>query len=215
MKLCESVCKQEKELNEFHLLSKYKDKVYYRKQCKSCYKLIYLDSLKNSQKKYRSSDKYKENRKIKRNTDEQRAKARVYDIKRDATTKRRKQRNDNLMKKLKSDPFFRLKHNMRNRVRNIFRSKKWHKDNKTSQYIGCSLEQLKKHIEDQFSSEMSWENYALVWELDHQKALGLANSKKEIYNLCHYLNLKPMLINDHKNKTKTDKKLIVLQRKSA
>lgn len=190
MKLCK-ICKIKKELTEFHPCGKYKDKIYYRGECRDCNKIHFAEEHKIAQKKYKSSTKGKEKRKLRRNTDEYRAKARKYDIKRNLTTDRKEKKHKNLMDRLHNDPLYRLKHNMRNRVRNVFKSKKWHKDNSTADFIGCSLQELKKHIESKFTEGMSWENYG-QWELDHIYPLSLCESSEEIFQKCHYTNLQPL-----------------------
>jgi len=186
------VCKLTKPITEFNPASSYKDKIYYRGECKSCNLLAQKSNeAKVAQKKYKSSDKAKEKRKLLRNTDEYRAKARISDHKRDADPIRKAKKHKNLMDRLENDPLFRLKHNMRNRVRNVFRSKKWHKDNSTADFIGCSLEDLRKHIESKFVEGMSWDNYG-EWELDHIRALGNAIDSEDIFKRCHYTNLQPL-----------------------
>mgnify|MGYP003672055855 FL=1 len=50
---------------------------------------------------------------------------------------------------------------------------------------------LKLHIESQFKSEMSWDNYG-KWEIDHKQPLASAKTPEEVLKLNHYTNLQPM-----------------------
>jgi hypothetical protein len=59
------------------------------------------------------------------------------------------------------------------------------------EYIGCSQEELKLHIEKQFTFDMSWDN-AGEWHVDHKIPLSSAETPEEMYRLCHYTNLQPM-----------------------
>jgi hypothetical protein len=194
MKTCK-ICKIEKELTEFHTCGKYKDKVYYRGECTSCNKIHFAEEHKIAQKKYKKSEKGRATRKLRRNTEEYRAKAREYDKVRGNKAERKRKQYENLKRKLKEDPFFRLKHNLRNRVRGAFKAKRWYKNNSVIDFIGCDLAALKAHIESLFTEGMSWDNYGhgeKCWTLDHKYPLSLAKSEEEMYKLCHFTNLQPM-----------------------
>ena len=62
--------------------------------------------------------------------------------------------------------------------------------------IGCTPEELKIHIEKQFTIGMSWDNYGTygdnTWNIDHKIPLSSAKTKNDIYTLSHYTNLQPM-----------------------
>lgn len=67
------------------------------------------------------------------------------------------------------------------------------KDKKTQEIVGCTFEELKLHIENQFTEGMTWENYGTDgWHIDHVKPLAMANTKEEIIASNHYTNLQPM-----------------------
>lgn len=203
MKVCKGPCRLVKPLTEFNPASKYKDKIYYRGECKEC-NLKNQSSDQTSQIKYRNSVNGKAKKSAYKKTERYKAYQKEYDKQREATPERKLSKYTYIKNRLKEDPFYRLRLNVRNRLRGALKVKGWHKDNTFSQYIGCSLEQLKTHIESQFTSEMNWGNYAIFWELDHSVALGNAKTDTEIYKLCHYTNLKPLSIKDHKIKTITD-----------
>lgn len=202
MKMCK-ICKVTKELTEFNPASKYKDKIYYRGECKSC-NLLKQSSDQTSQIKYRTSLHGKKAKSDYKKTEKYKAYQKEYDKVREQTPGRKLSKYTYIKNRLKEDPFYRLRLNVRNRLRGAMKVKGWHKDNQFSQYIGCSLDILKNHIQSQFVQEMTWDNYAKIWEVDHIRALGFAKNSKEIYDLCHYTNLKPILISDHKAKTILD-----------
>ena len=67
--------------------------------------------------------------------------------------------------------------------------------------LGCSLEQLKRHLEDQFISGMVWENYG-KWHIDHIKPLVSFDltDRKQLIDACHYTNLQPLWVEDNLRK---------------
>lgn len=68
------------------------------------------------------------------------------------------------------------------------------KNNATLQYIGCSLEFLKKWFEFNFDDNMSWENRGIYWHIDHIRPCDSYDltEQKEIYNCYHWKNLRPL-----------------------
>jgi hypothetical protein len=59
---------------------------------------------------------------------------------------------------------------------------------------GCTREQFRRHIESQFSSGMSWKNYAATWQLDHIlpcKIFDLSDSE-QIKKCFHFSNYQPL-----------------------
>jgi hypothetical protein len=60
--------------------------------------------------------------------------------------------------------------------------------------IGCSIDELKIHLETQFKPEMNWENHGNLWEIDHIKPCNSFDlTKLEEQKQCfHYTNLQPL-----------------------
>ena len=85
---------------------------------------------------------------------------------------------------------YKLKVNIYNTISRNLKNK----NNKTIDILGCSIKQLKHHLESQFKPEMNWNNYGKVWEIDH--IVGICNfnlSKSEEQQKCfHYTNLQPL-----------------------
>ena len=92
---------------------------------------------------------------------------------------------------METDPKFLLTRRLRNRLYYALQKKSWKKNTKFVEYIGCNLDELKLHIEKQFTINMSWKNQG-EWHIDHIIALDSAQTEEELYRLCHYTNLQPM-----------------------
>lgn len=72
----------------------------------------------------------------------------------------------------------------------------------TVQLLGCSSEQLRKHLESQFRPGMNWENYGIVWEVDHIKPCTTFDfSDPEQQKDCfHFSNLQPLTLEENRQK---------------
>ncbi len=200
MKQCKN-CLKFKEITEFFQSSKYKDKLYYRGECKICTPLVKdNEKYKKSQQKYRTSDEYKEKRKVYRQLDHIKKHEREYEkLNRNTRNAHKREIYKN---RYHSDPIHKLIHLCRKRTCEMLKNKRWYKSNKFKQYIGCDLEFLKQHIESQFLPGMSWENHGVHgWHLDHRVPLDSATSPEELYKLCHYTNLQPLWAKDNLKKS--------------
>lgn len=104
--------------------------------------------------------------------------------------------------RLKNDLDFRLKHNLRSRFYNAI--KRNSKKSSVIDHIGCSIDQLKAHLESKFQPGMTWENYGPVWEIDH--IVSLCNydlSKLEnLNNAWNFNNLQPLFKKQNRTKKK-------------
>lgn len=102
-------------------------------------------------------------------------------------------------KRREEDPLFAIKERCRGRITDIFRSKKYTKNSKTIRMLGCSWEELRLHIENQFLDNMNWENRQ-QWHIDHIIPLASAKNPEEVGKLCHYTNLQPLWAGDNMSK---------------
>ena len=68
--------------------------------------------------------------------------------------------------------------------------------------LGCSLAELKQHLEKRFYGGMTWENYGSRWHVDHIKPCAAFDlSKPNEQRVCfHYSNLQPMLASENQSK---------------
>jgi len=107
---------------------------------------------------------------------------------------------------LKKDPLYLIKGRINSIIRKALKSKNFIKNfsinSQWSEIVGCSVSELRTHIESLFLDGMSWENRE-QWHIDHIIPVSLAKSIKEIIMLSHYSNLRPMWSKD--NILKSDK----------
>ena len=102
------------------------------------YKKGYAYVVPKNQKKHSLTEKYKEKR-------------RPYE--------RQYEKN-----RRKTDRMFSIKKGLRSRMWQVLKLQK--KSKSTMELTGCTLEELKKHLESKFEDGMNWNNYG-VWHLDH------------------------------------------------
>lgn len=169
-KVCKK-CGVEKELCEFN-----KDKYSsdgYRYRCRECtsgeYKNFYY---KNRENEIERQVNYQKNNK-------------------ESVNKNRNLRHN---KNYENNLFYKLRINLRNRVKLFLKSSNFSLNkNRTFNIIGCTPEELKLHLESQFTNNMSWENYGHKgWHIDHKIPLSFAKNNEELIILCHYTNLQPL-----------------------
>ena len=94
----------------------------------------------------------------------------------------------------RSDVSFRLKKLIRDHTRRCMG-----KNSGFSKLLGCSIEELKKHLESQFQPGMTWENHG-EWHIDHIFPLSLAKDCEMIKKACHYTNLQPLWAKENLSK---------------
>lgn len=117
----------------------------------------------------------------------------------------------NTLKK-RTDIQYKLRQNIRKRLFGVLTLKK---TLRTVDLLGCSLEELKKHLESKFypnpetGEVMGWDNYGVGgWEIDHIKPLSLFDLSKldELKDASNFSNLQPLWAKD--NRRKSDKYVI-------
>lgn len=81
----------------------------------------------------------------------------------------RKKSTERHLHNYRTNPIYRLKHNQRKRISIAFDrvNNKHHKSITSMRLIGCTQEELIKHIESKFENGMNWDNYGKVWHVDH------------------------------------------------
>lgn len=162
---------------------------------KSEYDKIYYQNnkIKIQQRRINSSEKIKESRK------------RYYENNKDIIYKRNKKyclKNKNKLKiyhkeykkkRRNLDSSYKLIGNIRTKIYQSIKLNIKHKS--TIELLGCSIEELKKHLELKFKKGMSWENYSKKgWHIDHIiPCASFELSDPEQQKVCfHYTNLQPL-----------------------
>lgn len=178
MKKCNK-CNQEKELTEFYRRKKYP--FYINSKCKLCSKIEYSsEKHKIYLQKWRNKNREKLRAACKKSKNKNKDKIREYE------------RN-----RWKNDPCFRLTHNLRKRLRTALKINLGMRIGSAIRDLGCSIEDLKKHLETQFKPGMTWENYGNKkgqWSIDHIIPLSKVDltNREEFLKVNNYKNLRPM-----------------------
>lgn len=106
-----------------------------------------------------------------------------------------------IYKKLKTNPHFKLKHQLSHRIYLSLKRKGICRSKRTMKLLGCTVEELWKHLENQFQPGMTRENYG-EWHVDHIKPCASFDlTKPEEQQKCfHYTNLQPLWAKDNLTK---------------
>lgn len=92
----------------------------------------------------------------------------------------------------KEDPLFKLSCNIRSKVSRCFKQKGFKKSHTNINLLGIDFKYAKEHLENQFLPVFNWENYGIIWEIDHKTPLASAKTEQEVIELFNYKNLQPM-----------------------
>jgi hypothetical protein len=67
--------------------------------------------------------------------------------------------------------------------------------------LGCTVPELKLHLEALFQPGMSWDNYG-EWHIDHIKPLAKFDltDRDQFVQACHYTNLRPLWAEENLSK---------------
>lgn len=109
--------------------------------------------------------------------------------------------------KIASDNIYKLKNNLRSRFNKAIKNN--YKSGSAVNDLGCSIEELKVHLEANFYPDflsmtaMNWDNYGLHgWHIDHIIPLSKFDltNPEELKQACHYTNLQPLWAKDNLSK---------------
>jgi hypothetical protein len=103
-------------------------------------------------------------------------------------------------KRRRSDPDYRLRLNLRARLRRALGSS--YKSGSAVRDLGCTVPELKKHLESKFQPGMTWDNYG-GWHIDHIKPLASFDltDRAQFLQACHYTNLQPLWAEENLRKS--------------
>ena len=74
----------------------------------------------------------------------------------------------------------------------VYKALKNNKELSSTEYLGCSTDEFKQHIEKQFKGDMNWENYG-IWHIDHITPLKYDTPTiDEVIERLHWTNTQPM-----------------------
>jgi hypothetical protein len=201
MKKCYK-CQISKSKEEFSKNKRYKDGL--NDLCKTCKKennLVNKEYNLEYQKKYNILNKEKLNAQSKKHYTENKQYYIEYNKSRDKELI--KQYNQTQIQKgykkewsknqYKTNIQFKLSQLLRIRLIDALKGK-INKFESTLELLGCSIEELKLYLEQQFKPEMAWENHGEIWEVDHIKACAnfdLTDPTQQ-QKCFHYTNIQPL-----------------------
>jgi hypothetical protein len=94
----------------------------------------------------------------------------------------------NFKERRKNDKQFAIGSLTRNRINEILKSNSIYKNKRSLELVGCSIQELCRHLENQFTDGMSWLNRGLHgWHIDHIRPCKSFNlSDPEQLKSCFY-----------------------------
>ena len=102
------------------------------------------------------------------------------------------------------DPGFRVQCNLRNRLKELMATCKRGGSTRISELVGCTTQQLARHLESKFKRGMTWANYGTHWHVDHVLPCSSFDhtDPKQRAQCWHWTNLEPL--ESKKNLEKSD-----------
>lgn len=100
----------------------------------------------------------------------------------------------------KNDNIYNLKRRIRASIRHSLKKKNINKNTMSYKILGIDWINFKKHIENQFTDNMSWDNFDHI-HIDHKIPIAAASTEFEVIALNHYTNLQPMWAKDNLKKS--------------
>lgn len=103
------------------------------------------------------------------------------------------QRNRRNRERLASDPSFKIRKRIRERIRRAMNGQMKHSS--SIECLGISVDGLRLHLESLWTSGMSWDNWSMFgWHVDHILPLASFNltDPEQFNKACHYTNLQPL-----------------------
>lgn len=178
-------CKKKQNIEQFN---KRKDSLDgYRNECKTC--------KKESHKEYHILNREKYNEKCRQYDASHKKEKRDYNQNYYSKNRKKiiKQNDAYKQNKRDTDLLYRLADNQRTRLYIAIKNNQ--KQGSAIRDLGCSIPELKEHIEKQWQEGMSWDNWTLDgWHIDHIKPLASFDltDLTQFKAAVHYTNLQPM-----------------------
>lgn len=119
---------------------------------------------------------------------------------------RLEQQRDRDRHKRATDPGYRLRKNMSRSIQLALKANGSSKRGESFlAHLDYNISELQIHLEKQFSSEMTWDNYGILWCVDHlipQALFNYSSLDDPKFQICWSLNnLRPLLITENNKKS--------------
>lgn len=104
--------------------------------------------------------------------------------------------------RIATDPQFRLACALRTRL--VVAVREDSKSGSAVRDLGCTIAELKAHLESKFQPGMTWENWSLHgWYIDHIRPLASFDltDREQLLQAVHYTNLQPLWATDNIRKS--------------
>lgn len=177
----------------------------YRTQCKDCcknYDKTYYVDHKIEKKLYARQPKVKEYRRAYNQRPEIKIKRRERD-KQENNILRRREKDKTYYNKRKDNEKFKLEQSMCVIISSVL-SGRTKESSLLFERCGYTANELRKYIELQFTSEMSWNNYGKYWEVDHiipRRKFNYISILDNDFKQCWALsNLRPLTISENRQR---------------
>ncbi len=101
----------------------------------------------------------------------------------------------------KKDKIYKIIYNLNKRTEDFFKKSRYKNKINHESMLGCTPEELKKHLESLFEDKMTFDNYH-EWEVDHIIPLSSIDFDKyyEMEKVIHYTNLQPLWLKENRSK---------------
>jgi len=116
----------------------------------------------------------------------------------------RKYEADRVRRRRRQDPAFHLMSVLRSRIPIALRMNNGHKSARTMELLGCTILELRKHLEKLWSPGMNWDNWGRNgWHIDHIRPISSFDlSDPEQQKKCfHHSNLQPLWAEENRKKS--------------
>ena len=209
-KTCKGSCGETKNVTEFSVRKK--GSTYgYRNQCKKCrcnqakkYYEEHKEERNEYSKKYHEEHREELNQKHKEYCEKN--KERIEQVRKEYREVHRKELSAQSVEyerqRRKTDPMKKLKKTLRSRIYNAIHRQYGEKANSSMELIGCTIQEVRKHIESQFVEGMTWDNHG-EWHVDHIRPCVSFNLEdpEEQKKCFHFTNLQPLWAEDNFRKS--------------
>lgn len=169
----------------------------------NAWKRAYAQRPENKEKlrAYRQRPKYREWKRAYQQRPEYKKWERAYRQRPESKEWKRDYLRSYVRDRYRTDRAFKLMWNLRRRVRHALKGTC--KSARTLELLGCTVEELRVHLEAQFKPGMTWENQGRYgWHVDHiRPCASFDMSDPEQQRACfHYTNLQPLWAKENMSK---------------